>query len=149
MTTKMSREEREAFLAGVHVGVISISEKGRGPLTVPVWYAYEPGGDVSIVTERSSRKMQLIEEGRRVSLCAQCEKPPYKYVSIEGPVVAIEPSDVERHERPLARRYLGQAGGDRYIAFGSDSRDASDMVRVRIRPERWLTVDYAKDNIGL
>jgi hypothetical protein len=92
MTTKMSREEREAFLADLHVGVISMSEKGRGPLTVPIWYAYEPGGEVVIATERNSRKMKLLEKGRRVSLCAQCETPPYKYVSIEGPVVDIDPS---------------------------------------------------------
>jgi nitroimidazol reductase NimA-like FMN-containing flavoprotein (pyridoxamine 5'-phosphate oxidase superfamily) len=149
MTTKMSREEREAFLADLHVGVISMSEKGRGPLTVPIWYAYEPGGEVVIATERNSRKMKLLEKGRRVSLCAQCETPPYKYVSIEGPVVDIDPSDVERDERPLARRYLGEKGGDKYIEASIDDREPDDMVRVRIRPERWLTVDYAKEDIGL
>jgi nitroimidazol reductase NimA-like FMN-containing flavoprotein (pyridoxamine 5'-phosphate oxidase superfamily) len=145
----MSRDEREAFLADLHVGVISLSEKGRGPLTIPVWYAYEPGGEVSIVTERSSRKMQLLEKGRRVSLCAQCETPPYKYVSVEGPVVGIDTSDVERHERPLAHRYLGEKGGDRYIEAATDGREPEDTVRVRIRPERWLTVDYSKEDIGL
>ena len=40
MSLAMSRAEREAFLAALHVGVISISESGRGPLTVPIWYAY-------------------------------------------------------------------------------------------------------------
>jgi nitroimidazol reductase NimA-like FMN-containing flavoprotein (pyridoxamine 5'-phosphate oxidase superfamily) len=145
----MSRDEREAFLADLHVGVISLSEKGRGPLTIPVWYAYEPGGEVSIVTERNSRKMQLLEKGRRISLCAQCETPPYKYVSVEGPVVGIDPSDVERHERPLARRYLGEKSGDHYIEAATDGREPEDMVRVRIRPERWLTVDYSKEDIGL
>ena len=97
------------------MGVISISEKGRGPLTAPVWYAYEPGGEVSIAIERSSRKMQLLEKGRRVSFCVQCETPPYKYVSVEGPVVDIDASDVERDERPMARRYLGEKRGDHYI----------------------------------
>jgi nitroimidazol reductase NimA-like FMN-containing flavoprotein (pyridoxamine 5'-phosphate oxidase superfamily) len=149
MTTKMSRDEREAFLADVHVGVISISEKGRGPLTIPVWYAYEPGGEVSIATERNSRKMQLLEEGRRVSFCVQCETPPYKYVSVEGPVVDIDASDVERDERPLAHRYLGEKRGDQYIEASTDGREPEDMVRVRIRPERWLTVDYSKEDIGL
>ncbi len=149
MTTKMTRDEREAFLADVHVGVLSISEKGRGPLTIPLWYAYEPGGDVSIATERNSRKMQLLKMGRRVSLCVQCETPPYKYVSIEGPVVGIDVSDVERDERPLARRYLGAKGGDRYIDSSLDGREPEDMVLVRIRPERWLTVDYSKEDIGL
>jgi hypothetical protein len=39
MSLAMTKPEREAFLADVHVGVISIPEPGRGPLTVPVWYS--------------------------------------------------------------------------------------------------------------
>ena len=47
--------EREAFLAGVHVAVLSVSDPGRGPLTVPVWYSYDPVGLVTVLTGRSSR----------------------------------------------------------------------------------------------
>ncbi|MBW2541784.1 MAG: pyridoxamine 5'-phosphate oxidase family protein [Deltaproteobacteria bacterium] len=149
MSTTMTREEREAFLSGVHVGVLSIHEEGRGPLTAPVWYAYEPGGEVQIVTERDSRKGKLLKEGMRVSLCAQDEAAPYKYASVEGPVVRIEPSDVERNERVLAHRYLGPEAGDRYIASASEGRDDDLMILVRIRPERWLTADYSKEDVGL
>jgi len=46
MSLAMTKQEREAFLADVHVGVISIPEPGRGPLTVPVWYAYDRGGEL-------------------------------------------------------------------------------------------------------
>ena len=41
----------------------------------------------------------------RFSLCAQDERPPYKYVTVEGPFVIEDASDAERLE--LARRYLG------------------------------------------
>lgn len=54
-----------------------------------------------------------------------------------------------RDERPLARRYLGAKGGDRYIESPLDDREPEDTVLVRIRPERWLTVDYSKEDIGL
>ena len=38
MSVTMSREEREQFLAGVHVAVLSVaSVDGGGPLAVPVW----------------------------------------------------------------------------------------------------------------
>ncbi|HEY5165085.1 MAG TPA: pyridoxamine 5'-phosphate oxidase, partial [Acidimicrobiia bacterium] len=40
MSLTMSPEEREAFLAEVHVGVISVANDDRGPLTVPIWYTY-------------------------------------------------------------------------------------------------------------
>jgi nitroimidazol reductase NimA-like FMN-containing flavoprotein (pyridoxamine 5'-phosphate oxidase superfamily) len=138
----MTRAEREAFLAGIHVGVISVAEPGRGPLAVPIWYSYEPGGELWVVTDRDSRKGRLIAQARRFALVAQTETIPYKYVSVEGPVVAIEAADLERHLRPMARRYLGQEVGDGYVEATAGDRERS--AAVRMRPERWLTVDYTK-----
>jgi nitroimidazol reductase NimA-like FMN-containing flavoprotein (pyridoxamine 5'-phosphate oxidase superfamily) len=140
--TRMSRAEREKFLAAVRVGVLSIADGARGPLTVPVWYGYEPGGDVWFVTDRDSRKGQRLLLVDRISLCVQTEAPPYQYVSVEGPIAGIELADLERHSRVLAHRYLGRELGDRYLAGSSGDRDQS--VVVRLRPERWLTVDYGK-----
>jgi len=137
----MTKRERERFLADLHVGIISISEEGRGPLTLPISYSYEPGGELRVITGRTSRKARLLQRAGRFSLCAQTETPPYKYVSVEGPVVAIEPADLERDRRPLARRYFGTELGDRYI---EDNRDAAGSALFRMQPERWLTVDYAK-----
>lgn len=54
MSLAMTRQEREAFLADVHVGVVSIPEAGLGPLTVPIWYSYDPGGELRVVTGRTS-----------------------------------------------------------------------------------------------
>jgi len=144
MSLAMTKAEREAFLAEVHVAIISIGETGRGPLAVPIWYSYEPGGEVQIVTDRESRKGTLIEQARRFSLCVQVESPPYRYVSVEGPVTSIGPADVEQHVRPLARRYLGQKAGDRYVDETGGQASWESSVMVRMRPERWLTVDYAK-----
>jgi PPOX class probable F420-dependent enzyme len=144
MSLQMSRAEREAFLAGVHVGILSVAEPGRGPLAVPIWYGYEPGGELWIVTERDSRKGRLLQKAERVSLCAQSEAPPYKYVSVEGPIVAIAPSELERHERPLAHRYLGAELGERYLAATGGAPARAGNVVVRVRPERWLTTDYGK-----
>lgn len=140
----MTRAEREAFLAGLHVGIVSLPESGRGPLTVPIWYAYEPGGELCFLTDRDSRKGKLLAKGTRVSFCVQTETPPYKYVSVEGPVVAVDPSDLERDARPLAHRYLGKELGDRYLEATAGDRAEGGSVLVRIRPERWLSVDYGK-----
>ena len=138
----MTKQERESFLADLHVGIISIAEEGRGPLTVPIWYSYAPGGEVRVLTGKTSRKAQLLRRAQRFSLCAQTETPPYKYVSVEGPIVAIEAADLERDRRPLAHRYLGVAAGDRYIEM--TRAETVENVLIRMRPERWLTVDYGK-----
>jgi PPOX class probable F420-dependent enzyme len=139
----MSVEEREAFLAGVHVGVLSIADgAARAPLTVPVWYRYEPGGDVVFITGEHSRKMRLIRERGRCSLCVQTEDPPYKYVTVEGPVTAIDRAALERERRPIAVRYLGAERAEAYLA--STAAEDEDSTVVRMRPEHWLSTDYGK-----
>ena len=43
----MTKANREAFLAALHVGVLAVADdSGGAPVAVPVWYRYEPGGDV-------------------------------------------------------------------------------------------------------
>ena len=145
MSLFMTKQEREAFLADVRVGVISIAEVGRGPLTVPIWYNYEPGGELRIMTGRESRKGNLLACAGRFSLCAQSESPPYKYVSVEGPIVSTEAADIERDLRPLARRYLGKEAGDRYVEETRNLPTHTDNALIRMRPERWLTADYSKE----
>ena len=143
MSIVMSEQERQDFLAGVHVGIVSISEQGRGPVTVPVWYDYEPGGDVWFVTPADSRKVGLLDDAARISLCAQSEELPPKYVTVEGPVT-IDPASVPEHLEPMAQRYLGAELGAAYIE-GSRTDDSPDEVVVRIRPERWYSADFAKN----
>jgi nitroimidazol reductase NimA-like FMN-containing flavoprotein (pyridoxamine 5'-phosphate oxidase superfamily) len=127
MPLNMSRQEREDFLTGVHVAVLSVASDGGGsPLAVPVWYTYEPGGTVNVTTGRATRKAAAIRAAGRFSLCAQDERPPYKYVTVEGPVVVEDATEDER--------------GDAYIA----ANPTGGQVVFRMTPERWLTADYGK-----
>ncbi|MFP6609442.1 MAG: pyridoxamine 5'-phosphate oxidase family protein [Deltaproteobacteria bacterium] len=142
MELAMTKQEREAFLAEAHIGIMSVDWQGRGPLTVPIWYDYEPGGEIVILTTPGSRKAKLLDRTGRFTLCAQTETPPYKYTSVEGPVVSVTAADVERDSRPMARRYLGDELGDAYVEETSDQD--GDAVAIRMRPERWKTVDYSK-----
>jgi PPOX class probable F420-dependent enzyme len=139
VSVNMSQAEREAFLAGVHVGVLTVvAQEGRGPLATPVWYSYSPGGLVSVTTGATSRKARAVAAAGRFSLCAQDEAPPYKYVTVEGPAV-MEPA--EQAERiAIARRYLGTEGGDAYIAANLDVDD----VTIRMTPEHWQSADFSK-----
>jgi PPOX class probable F420-dependent enzyme len=136
----MTREEREQFLVGVHVGVLSVaSVDGGGPLAVPVWYAYQPGATVNVITGGGTRKATAIRASGRFSLCTQDERPPYRYVTVEGPVTIEEVGHDERLE--LARRYLGTEGGDAYVA----ANPAGGQVVFRMTPEHWSAVDFSKE----
>jgi uncharacterized protein len=138
MSLSMSRAEREEFLAGLHVGVLSVaSPDGRGPLAAPVWYTYQPGGTVNVSTGRDTRKALAIRAAGRFSLCVQDERPPYKYVTVEGPAVMADATEAERLE--LARRYLGPAGADAYLA----ANPGGTQVMIRMTPEHWLSRAYS------
>jgi hypothetical protein len=142
MWVAMSAAEREGFLAGVHVGVLSAAIGTAGQtLAVPVWYSYQPGGLVTVLTGRSSRKAAAIRAAGRFALCAQDASPPYRYVSAEGPLISEEePGPGER--LAMARRYLGAAGGDRYLAANPDP--GRENVAFRMRPQHWLSQDQGK-----
>jgi len=138
----MTRDERETFLAGVHVGVLSIDEPGRGPLSVPVWYLYEPGGEIVVVTRPEARKARLLTAGARVSFLAQSEEMPPKYVTIQGRVVSAAPADVARDVKPVVRKYLGAEVGDAYV--DNTRPNGTDEIVIRIAPERWYSRDFGR-----
>jgi PPOX class probable F420-dependent enzyme len=140
MSHAMSRAEREEFLSGLHVGVIGLAVAEGRALALPIWYAYEAGGDVTVITDPSSVKGRAIESTGWFSLCAQDEAPPYKYVTVEGPVRTTGAVD-EETRRGMAHRYLGAEFGDLYLESTADD----EGFLYRMTPERWYTVDYAKD----
>jgi PPOX class probable F420-dependent enzyme len=142
MWVAMSAAEREDFLAEVHVGVLSAAMGTTGrTLAVPVWYAYQPGGQLTVLTGRRSRKAAAIRAAGRFGLCVQDASPPYRYVSVEGPVVSEE--ELDPAERlAMARRYLGTTGGDRYVTDNPDPERKN--VAFRMRPEHWLSQDQGK-----
>lgn len=137
--TSMSTSEREAFLADLHIGVIAVDRDGRAPLAVPIWYSYEPGGDVWVWTEIGTVKEKLIRASGRYSLVAQNENPPYKYVSVEGPAEFQEAPTLDE-VRPLVRRYLPEDEAEQFLEQAYNDKG----VIIRMRPEHWLTVDYSK-----
>lgn len=140
MTMAMDKTQREKFLADVHVAVLSIAVENQGPLSTPVWYWYEPGGNLWFETEPGSMKGKLLHVGTRISLCVQDEKPPYAYVSVEGPVVEIAEDDRDLHEIPMAIRYLGDSAGREFIA----SQGTGNWMRYIVQPERWRSYDGSK-----
>ena len=140
MSLAMTRAEREAFLADVHVGIIGIEDAESPPLCVPIWYDFDPGIGVWVITDPDSQKGRALRAAGRFSICAQSEEPPiYRYVSVSGPVVEVREADLERDTRPMARRYFGEQLGDQYV----EGYGGGGQVFV-MRPERWRTVDYAK-----
>ena len=137
--TKMTQDEKEAYLSEVRIGVLAINDAGSGPLTAPLWYDYRPGGEFFMIVAADSRKGKLLAVGQRVSLVVQSEALPYSYVSVEGPVTSVSPVTFDEL-LSMAYRYLGEKQGRQYAQAAGIEKE----IGVRVRPERWLAVDYAK-----
>ncbi len=141
MSLAMTRAEREAFLAETHVAILTVERPDGAPLAVPVWYDYEPGGEIRIVTGGASRKVALLRRAGRATLCVQVEAAPYRYVTVEGPV-AIGRPDQERDVRQVAIRYLGAQMGEVYLRATAAENAAA--VLLTLRPVRWWSADFQK-----
>ncbi|WP_030519881.1 pyridoxamine 5'-phosphate oxidase family protein [Nocardia rhamnosiphila] len=135
----LTLDERQAFLAEPHIGALSVSAgPERGPLTVPIWYQYEPGGELWVLTGPESEKMRRIRAAGRFSLLAERVEPTVRYVSVEGPVTRVEPLIDERH-REMVARYLPPGRVEEYLSFAA--AELGEHVVVFMRPQRWLSAD--------
>lgn len=140
MPKPFTEDERQKFLAGKHVAVLSVAAAdGRPPATAPIWYDYSPGGNVRFNTGADSRKARLIRAAGVVTLTVQREELPYQYVIVEATLVDdISPAPREEREA-IAIRYLGPEDGRAF----TDHMDGTRSVLFTVRPERWITRDFS------
>ncbi|MER7403913.1 pyridoxamine 5'-phosphate oxidase family protein [Streptomyces sp. NPDC000070] len=138
----LTREEREQFLTEPHIAALAVDAgPGRAPLTVPIWYQYEPGGDIWIITGLDSRKHELISAAGRFSLMVDRLEPTIRYVSVEGPVVDTAPATLDKL-RELSARYLPADKVEGYVDFSW--KNHGKMLVLRMRPERWVSSDLGQ-----
>lgn len=148
MPGPMTEQVREEFLAEPRVAVLSIARGGdQPPHTTPVWYAYEPGGDVTFFTGtqgRKSRKAELVEGAGVLSLTVQREEFPYRYVTVEGTVVAVDRPPTAEQALAVARRYMPEEQARGFIE-AELGHPTPEFVLFTIQPDRWLTFDFADE----
>src|SRR5882757_7492587 len=111
MARTLTPAEREQFLAQPQVGVLSVADLDgeRPPLTVPVWYAYQSGGELTFFTGtqgRAARKTRLLERAGTFSFCVQQPEYPYRYVTAEATVTGADRAPDVEQVLAVTSRYL-------------------------------------------
>jgi hypothetical protein len=144
--SRLSVRDRELFLAEPHIAALSVSAgPGRGPLTVPIWYQYEPGGEAWVLTSLGSRKARLIEAAGRFTLMVDRTAPTVRYVSVEGPVTRTV-TGTDDLLREIAVRYLPPAKVPAYIELAET--EFGEQIAIYLRPQRWLWSDLGSEFAG-
>ena len=143
---KMSEQQREEFLADAHVGVLSVAgEPGRAPTSVPTFYAYEPGGEITMFTgtqRRAPKRIELIKQAGVVTLVVQREQMPPAYVTVEAELVEVGKPTPEQM-LTIARRYMPEEHAQGYVQ--TELGDPENIVTLfTFRPTRWLTSDTSR-----
>src|SRR4051794_33046998 len=135
----LSKEEREQFLSEPHIAALSVSAGDkRGPLTVPIWYQYTPGGEPWVHTGNGSRKHRLIETQGEFTLMVERADPSVRYVAVDGPVSRIEPATDEQLVE-MVKRSLPADRGEASLEFAR--REPGEGVVIYMKPEHWLSAD--------
>lgn len=140
----LSQDEREQFLAQPHIAALSVAAgPERGPLTVPMWYQYAPGGEPWILTGAASTKARLIQEAGRFSLMADRVLPTNRYVSVEGPVSRVIPA-TPALMREITERYLPAEQVQGYLELAATF---GEQVVIYLRPEHWLGAELGPGSV--
>jgi hypothetical protein len=135
----LSKDEREQFLAEPHIAALSVNAGDkRGPLTVPIWYQYAPGGEPWVLTGAGSRKHRLIEATGEFTLMVDRVEPTVRYVAVDGSVSRIEPGTDEQLVE-VTKRYLAPDKVDAYLEYARI--ELGEHVIIYLRPEHWLSAD--------
>ncbi|BBZ12228.1 pyridoxamine 5'-phosphate oxidase family protein [Mycobacterium branderi] len=135
----VSKDEREEFLAQPHIAALSVQAgDSRGPLTVPIWYQYTPGGEPWVLTGPGSRKTRLIEAAGYFSLMVERLEPTVRYVAVDGPVSRIEPGTDDQLVE-MTRRYMPPEKVDAYLDYARN--EIGESVAIYMQPQHWLSAD--------
>jgi nitroimidazol reductase NimA-like FMN-containing flavoprotein (pyridoxamine 5'-phosphate oxidase superfamily) len=145
---KMTEQAREQFLAGTHIAVVSVAGRsGQPPISVPTYYAYEPGGEITMFTgtqRRTPKRIERIKEAGLITLLVQREEAPLAYVTVEAELVKLEQSPSENQMATIARRYMPEEHAMGFVR-GELGDPGNTVTLMTFRPVRWFSFDAAED----
>jgi PPOX class probable F420-dependent enzyme len=111
---RMSPAELGAMLLERHLAIITTHGADGYPHSTPVWYMPEDAY-IGIIANPNSIKARNIRRDARVSVVIATAAAPHSYVMYRG-TAQIHTEDLDRYPIEMAKRYLGEAGGSKYIA---------------------------------
>jgi PPOX class probable F420-dependent enzyme len=130
----MSEAEAAAFLLAEPARtakLATVRANGR-PHVAPVWFDLDEDASIVFMTGEHTVKGRNLARSGWAALCVDDERPPFSFVSVEGPVeMSAEPRALLSWATRIAARYLGASVAD---AYGRRNAVPGEWL-VRIRPE--------------
>lgn len=139
MPGKLSETELAELLEGPEVGVLcTVDAQGR-PEGSPIWFE-AGGGAIFVHVARESKKARNVRANPNVSLTVDTRVAPYRGAVLRGTVRELAFDDAIH--RRVAIRYLGQEGGEAYLAMTAGAEAETVLLALTVTSR--YTWDYAK-----
>src|SRR4051794_29591286 len=138
---RMNEDEVRAFITSMppHTGKVATVRADGRPHVAPVWYAVDDDGSIYFTTGADTVKGKNLARTGYAAMSVDDERPPFSFVTIEGPVALSDDLDAVRHWATIVGgRYMGE---DKGAAFGERNAVPGELL-VHLRPEK---VTSAKD----
>jgi PPOX class probable F420-dependent enzyme len=111
--------------------LLAVTRKDGRPHVVPVWYDVDDDGSILFNTGAETIKGRSIRRDGRAALCVQDDRPPFSFVSVEGPATwSDDLAEVRRWATRIGARYMGAERGEE---FGARNGVPGELV-VRLVP---------------
>lgn len=139
MAHEMTTPEVHAFLTSLpaRTGRLATVRADGRPHVAPVWFDVDEDGSLLFNTGESTVKGKNLRRTGQAAICVDDERPPFSFVTMEGPVEIIEVLDqVRSWATRIGGRYMG---ADRAEEYGARNGVAGELL-VRLRPERVVAV---------
>jgi PPOX class probable F420-dependent enzyme len=138
MPGRLTKGQRDTFLAGRHIAVLVTNGADGHPVPTPIWYLYRDGA-FHFRTEYGAIKTQNILQDSKVSICVQDERAPYKAVIAYGNAEIGNKLDWLSE---MPRHYLGFIGGLGYERTAQHEIESGPEISISVRPDRYVTFDF-------
>ena len=132
---RMTDAEVRAFLTAVpaHTGKLATVRVDGRPHVAPVWYAVDDDGSIVFTTGEKTVKGRNLARAGYAAMSVDDERPPFSFVTLEGPVELSDDLDQVRHWATiLGGRYMGE---DTAEAFGERNAVPGELLS-RLRPQK-------------
>jgi len=140
-STRMSREQIDAFLAAPRHAIIAAQRADGSSLLSPVWYVFEQSRFHFSAFVRAA-KCRLLRQDPRIAICVDGAHPDARFVTLYGMAEIIEEDSAWRDElewRILRRYHESDEAARRYEA---ELVGQGPSALVAVSPQHIMGRDY-------
>jgi hypothetical protein len=112
------------------------------PRVVPMWFHWT-GEEFLMGAPPNSPKMRVLADRPAVAVAIDSDQWPYQILTVRGTAAVAEAEGFFPEYGAMARRYLGEAGGARFMALGAQR--FARWTRIAIRPDQVRILDLRTD----